>query len=230
MKPLLIVQNCEKESAGTILNYLAERKLPYLVVHSYLNHDLPDISSVDAIINLGCPHSVMRYQELDYLKKLYQFVSEAVRSDKPYLGLCFGGQILAKVLGARVERNPVMEIGTYEIRLTDAGFKSDLFKGFDKSFSVFHWHGDTFKIPFGAENLAETKDCKNQAFQKGNAVGLQFHLEADINEIPIWCDEYDDELRDFGKTREEIIQDYQRVSDKTKELNYLFLDKFLNLI
>ena len=44
---------------------------------------------------------------------------------------------------------------------------------------VLHWHGDTFTIPPGAELLASSDRCVNQAFRLGRAYGLQFHVELD---------------------------------------------------
>jgi len=44
--------------------------------------------------------------------------------------------------------------------------------------TAFHWHGDTFSIPNGAERLASSECCDNQAFIFNDKVlALQFHLE-----------------------------------------------------
>jgi len=90
--------------------------------------------------------------------------------------------LLARAAGAEVRKNPVMEIGGYEVRLTDAGKKDTLFKNFPGTFPVFHWHGDTFDIPQGAELLVTGEKCKNQAFRYKNSVALQFHLEVTSSE------------------------------------------------
>ena len=70
----------------------------------------------------------------------------------------------------------------------------------------------------------------NQAFRKNKAVGIQFHFEADINEIPKWCDAYDFELAEVGKTKEEVITSYQEKSDLIKSYNFQFLENFLSTI
>jgi GMP synthase (glutamine-hydrolysing) len=52
---------------------------------------------------------------------------------------------------------------------------------------VLHWHGDAFDLPSGAERLAATALCPNQAFRLGDwALALQFHVEADPEEIESW--------------------------------------------
>jgi GMP synthase (glutamine-hydrolysing) len=48
----------------------------------------------------------------------------------------------------------------------------------ETSIAVFQWHGDTFEIPAGAQKLASSAACANQAFlYKERVLGLQFHLE-----------------------------------------------------
>ena len=230
MKPILIIQNCPIESAGTIIEYLSEQALPYQVNHNYKDQPLPELDSVEAVIALGTPDSAFTYNEQPYLKNLYDYIARILRKDIPYLGICCGAQMLARVMGAKVERNHTKEIGTYHVKLTEAGSDDPIFKGFPPSFPVFQWHGDTFRIPFGAKHLAESKDCKNQAFRKGNALGFQFHFEADIKEVPTWCDSYQSELKEMNLTKEEVVDDYRQVYDEVRQLRTIFLDNLLKLL
>jgi GMP synthase (glutamine-hydrolysing) len=70
---------------------------------------------------------------------------------------------------------------------TKAGRKDRLFSCFADREKIFQWHGDTFHLPAGAELLAESPLCKNQAFCYGEHVyGLQFHLEVDEALIERW--------------------------------------------
>lgn len=229
MKPILIIQNCPAESPGTIIDYCNDNGIGYERIHSYVNDRFPSLDSVDAVINLGCPYSAATHHEHDFLVKLYAYVAEIVRQNKPYLGICFGGQILAKVLGAKVEPNKVKEIGTYSISLTEDGMIDPIFNELPSSFDVFQWHGDTFRIPFEAKLLATGVDCVNQAFRKNNAVGIQFHFEAHPDEIPHWCDTYADELAEFGKSKDEIVSTYRNKFDTIRSDHYRFMDNFLSL-
>ena len=53
--------------------------------------------------------------------------------------------------------------------------------------AVLHWHGDSFDLPGGAQRLASNAHYENQAFAYGrNALGLQFHLEADPRQLEEW--------------------------------------------
>ena len=62
-----------------------------------------------------------------------------------------------------------------------------LFACFNGTEKIFQWHGDTFDIPHGAEHLATSEACPNQAFLFGeHTYGLQFHLEVDEAIIQRW--------------------------------------------
>jgi GMP synthase (glutamine-hydrolysing) len=226
-KPVCIVRNWAPESPGHLADYLRENNVSYNVVRTYLGETLPRPEELDAAVVLGTPISVRDYLKHDYLKKLLAFMAAAVKHDLPFLGICFGGQFLARVLGADVTRNPVREIGIYKATFTDEGAKDKLFAGLPREFEVFHWHGDTFQIPFGATLLATGETCHNQAFRKGNAVGIQFHIEPRIDEVPLWCDEYTQELADEGKTKEQIVSTYTAKAEQMKQLSYRLMRNFL---
>jgi GMP synthase (glutamine-hydrolysing) len=226
MKPVVIVQNCPAEGPGTIVDYLDDRRIPYSIVHSYQHHQIPSATEVSSVINLGCPLSVTEFQQHEFLRQVYSLVAESVRLSVPYLGICFGGQILARALGARVEANPVKEIGIYQVRTTADGLADPLLSGFGESFRVAQWHGDTFRIPFGSALLVEGDDCKNQAFRVGKAVGLQFHLETTAADMEAWCDSYPQELAETGKSRDQVVAQAKESEPELRALNYRLLDNF----
>jgi GMP synthase-like glutamine amidotransferase len=227
MKPICIVQNWAPESPGFIVDYLKEHAVPYNVVRNYDGETLPDPANIEAAIVLGTPVSVRDYREHENLKKLFGFMSELVRRDMPTLGICFGGQMLARVLGAEVTRNEVREIGIYTASLSDEGAADPLFEGIDREFEVFHWHNDTFAVPFGGSLLATGATCRNQAFRKNRAVGIQFHIEPRPEEIPTWCDDYTSELIEEGLTKEKIVADYNARAETLKRTAYRLVQNFL---
>ena len=229
MKPVLVTQNCQAEPAGTILDYLSDRQIPYQEIRTYLSEPFPDTSECSAVICLGCPISVGEFDRHEFLRDLYQFVARTVREDLPYLGICYGGQLLAKVLGAKVEPNKSKEIGVYTVRLTEAGKADPVFSVLGSSFPVVQWHGDTFNIPFGCERLVEGTDCLNQAFRYGRQVAMQFHLEATESLLRFWCDAYPRELAEVEKTVAELLMDFRPVADNLKQMNFAFLDSFFSL-
>jgi len=220
MKPVLIVQNWEAESAGHLADYLDDNNVRYNVVRTFDGEALPKVGDIKAAVILGNPISVRDYQKHDYLKRLFAFLADSVRTDIPLLGICFGGQLLAKVLGADVVRNEVREIGLYRATLTNEGRQDKLFAGVGPELEVFHWHADTFMIPHGATLLATGKTCRNQAFRKGNP-------EPRADEIPTWCDVYAEELAEEGLTKNRLVSDYAAGADRMKQLSYRLMQNFL---
>jgi len=78
----------------------------------------------------------------------------------------------------------------HPVTFSDAAGRDTLFKGLDGPETIFHWHGETFDLPAGAELLASSAICRNQAFRFGDRVyGLRFHLEVTPSMILDWCRE-----------------------------------------
>lgn len=217
---VLVIQNCKTEGIGIYEEYLRNNKIDYSIFHAYQNLNFPSVKDYDAFIIGGTPISAYKIEEHDFLKKEWYFLGEIIEQNKPCLGICFGGQILARLLGAEVRKNPVMEIGGYTTALTEEGRKSIYFKDFPKQFPVFHWHGDTFDIPKGAQFLVKGKDCFNQAFSYRKAIGLQFHLEITADEASKWADKYSDELSNVNKTKTKVIQECRIKQDTMQKLAY----------
>jgi GMP synthase-like glutamine amidotransferase len=227
MKPIIIVQNWGAEGPGLIEDHLISQTLPHRIIKNYEYEPLPKAEDTEAVIVLGFPHAVNHYLKYDQMKALWAFMAAVMRRSAPLLGMCYGGQMLAKILGAEVTRNPVKEIGRYRIRLTEAGKSDPLFAGFESEFDVFQWHGDPCKIPRGADSLAEGETCQHQAFRKGRSVGVQFHLDPRPEEVPLWCDEYAEELASEGKTKDQIVSDYEAHVDAYRTRCYQLVDNFL---
>jgi GMP synthase (glutamine-hydrolysing) len=102
----------------------------------------------------------------------------------PFLGICFGHQMLAQALGGDVQRNPFgREIGT--VRLTRVADDPVLFTGLPRTFDVHETHVDAVvKLPPGAQVLARTDRDPAAVFRAGALVrGVQFHPEFDADVI-----------------------------------------------
>ena len=71
------------------------------------------------------------------------------------------------------------ELGWTPLQLSAAGRVSALAPLDGRLTSMLHWHGDTFDLPAGAQRLASTPACVQQAYALGTRVlGVQFHMEA----------------------------------------------------
>jgi GMP synthase (glutamine-hydrolysing) len=144
-----------------------------------------DPAAPDLLVVLGGPISAYDEDIYPYLAAERALIARRIEAGRPVLGICLGGQLIARALGARVYPNGVKEIGWAPLELTQAGRASCLRHLADTP--VLHWHGDTFELPAGAERLAATPACENQAFKWGEAVlALQFHAEAAGRALEAW--------------------------------------------
>ena len=95
----------------------------------------------------------------------------------PVLGLCYGDQLMAHVLGGKVERAENREYGKTDICLdTD----SKLFEGIKADNTCWMSHFDYIsKMPEGFKSVAHTVNCPVAAMENVEAglYGLQFHPE-----------------------------------------------------
>ena len=96
-------------------------------------------------------------------------MKEWVESGRPYLGLCFGAQVLARALGGEVTRMEHTFRGYVDLSSNKAAEA-----GVTGSWVV--WHDDAITAPPGAEVLAALPHA-DLVFKVGNAWGLQPHIE-----------------------------------------------------
>jgi GMP synthase (glutamine-hydrolysing) len=155
----------------------------------YRYHDLGEPllrENYNAVIVMGGPMSAN--DDLPGLHDESRLIERALKDDVPLLGVCLGSQLIARALGARVYRNAELEIGWEPVWLTDAARDDAIFKGMASPETFFHWHGETFDLPSGAEWLAYSEKCRHQAYRYGKRVyGIQFHPEITAEMIEDWC-------------------------------------------
>ena len=140
-----------------------------------------------------------------YIDEEIAWIRDWVLAGRPYLGLCLGGQLLARALGAPVAGH---QAGRHEIGFVKISPVGD--NGFLRApLHVYQWHKEGFEIPDGAELLATGEIFPNQAFRFGNAAyGLQFHPEVTPEIMHGWMKEAAAMLDAPGaSSREQQIED-----------------------
>jgi GMP synthase (glutamine-hydrolysing) len=144
-----------------------------------------DLANCDLLIVLGAPIGVYETDKYPFLTDEIALIERRLNFARPSLGICLGAQLFARALGARVYPGPAKEIGWATVSLTETGKHGPL-KSLE-GVPVLHWHGDTFDLPEGAELLASTSICRNQAFSYGKSVlAFQFHPEASAKNFERW--------------------------------------------
>jgi len=99
------------------------------------------------------------------------------RLGKPVLGICYGHQLMAHILGGTVSRGSVAEYGLSRLSVTT---RDSLFKDSPDSRSVWMSHRDLVtQVPSGFELLATTPACPVAAMgdHARKLYGVQFHPE-----------------------------------------------------
>ena len=177
MKPVLIRQHLESAPPGTLAAWLDARGLSYEVDRSWLGGPLPDPEDYALVASLGHDRGAGDTHEPAVAAER-ELLALAVERDVPVLGLCYGGQVLAAVLGARVGPAPVPELGWREIETDDP---SAVPAG-----PWLEWHYERFCTPPGATELARTAEAP-QAFRLGPHLGVQFHPEATVDIVAGWA-------------------------------------------
>jgi GMP synthase-like glutamine amidotransferase len=173
------------EGPGNIAPWVHDMGYGLEGTNLWLGDALPRLDDFDWLVVLGGPMNVYEEGKHPWLAAEKRLIWAAVRGGKSILGVCLGAQLISAALGGEVSLNPHREIGWHRVALTEGGSKSRVFGPMPSEFTPMHWHSDTFTIPEGCVRTAESRACKNQAFEccAGRVVGLQFHLEYSAKDV-----------------------------------------------
>ena len=173
---VLIVLHGEDSTPGRIGRLLVEQGFALDIRRPRFGDHLPcSMEGHAGAVIFGGPMSANDSDE--WIKRETDWIGVPLAEKKPFLGVCLGGQMLARHLSHRVFNKECgsAEIGYYPIRPTEAG---DACFGGRMPRHVYQWHREGFDLPAGATLLAQGDLFPNQAFRYGdNAVALQFHPE-----------------------------------------------------
>ncbi|QIZ69261.1 type 1 glutamine amidotransferase [Oxynema aestuarii] len=186
---ILAIQHADCENLGYFETVLRQLKIPfdYLDVSSGETFPLT-LNNYTHLIVLGGFMSAYQEREYPWLRYECDLIEYALEREIGIVGICLGAQLIAKVLGASVQKGDRgSEIGWYDVVLTPDAQQDPLLKEFPHQFKALQWHGDTFDLPEKAVRLASSSKYENQAFRYGDRVwGLQFHLEVTEEIIQRW--------------------------------------------
>lgn len=142
----------------------------YCEIHPFNNYPKVD-ETVKGVIFSGSPFSV---HDLESPKPDIS----VFRGKMPFLGVCYGAQLLSHTQGGNVTRSQIREYGRAMLNINNKSSK--LFKGVTSRTQVWMSHGDTIAaVPKGFKIIAGTDDVPVGAFEAENepTYGIQFHPE-----------------------------------------------------
>lgn len=139
--------------------------------------DSPDVC--DGFMCTGSKFSV--YDDIPWIHDLQAFVRELYALEKPFVGVCFGHQMLGQALGGRVEKSPEgWCVGAHTFRVTQP---EPWMKPFQHDYKLLMMCQDQIvALPPGSQVLATTVACPVGMLRVGERMlGLQAHPEFPVS-------------------------------------------------
>jgi GMP synthase-like glutamine amidotransferase len=212
----LILQHEVPTPPGHMTEWLAEQGAQVEVFRIDEKDDEINPRDYDLIVSLGSEFAAFD-DSIPFVQREVKLYARAIEADVPILGLCFGGQMLARVLGSRLFRAEEAEIGWLPVRTHDPELVS--------TGPWFQWHFDSFSAPPGAELIAET-DAAPQAFVSGRNLGLQFHPEVTPEIMDEWVRAYPHELEAEGVDPPGLLAETRQGAAQAKQSTWRLLNAF----
>ena len=214
----LILQHEEPTPPGHVSEWLAGHDAEVETFRIDIDDREVDPAGYDLIVSLGSEFAAFD-DTRPFVPREAKLMRTAIDADVPVLGLCFGGQMLARVLGGEVFRGTQSEIGWLPIRSQDPELVPDG--------PWFQWHFDSFTLPPGATLIAES-DIGPQAFVAGRSLGLQFHPEVTTGIMDDWVREYRHELDADGVDPDALLEETKRRATESKRLAWQLFERYLS--
>lgn len=171
----------ERASFAAKCGVAVERVVPWNLLDS--PPTLTRIRRHDALMVGGSGEFYVSNASLPGFAEVLESLREVVEVGHPAFASCFGFQMLVKALGGEIVYDPErVEVGTYPLRLTDAGRTDPLFSALPDRFPAQMGRKDrATRLPPGLPNLAASELCPFQAFAvPGKPIwATQFHPELD---------------------------------------------------
>lgn len=213
----LILQHEDPTPPGYLAEWLDEQGAEIEVLRIDL-HDMQVVPrEYDLIASLGSEFAAFDDTK-PFVRRESDLFRAAMDADVPILGLCFGGQLLARVMGGKSFRNERSEIGWLPVRTRDPELVSEG--------PWFQWHFDSFTVPPRGRLVAES-DVGPQAYVIGRSLGLQFHPEVTPEIMDAWVKAYRHELDGDGVDPDALLAQTHRLAAETRRQSAQLFNRFL---
>jgi GMP synthase (glutamine-hydrolysing) len=158
--------------------------LEQIVPHDLLEcpPTLQQVRSFDALMVGGSGDYYVSKGNLPCFSEALDLLREVVACGHPTFASCFGFQLLVKALGGEIVNDVEgMEVGTYDLTLTEVGQQDELLGVMPRNFRAQLGRKDrASRLPSGAINLAHSKRCPFQVMR--------------IPGVPVWATQFHPEL------------------------------------
>jgi GMP synthase-like glutamine amidotransferase len=185
--------------------------------------NFPPASDYDLIIPLGAPWGAWDDGCIgNWLQPELKWIRDAIENDIPVLGICVGGQLMARALGGSVARGPRPELGWHFIHSKEPDLIS--------IGPWFQFHYDRWQLPPGAKELA-VSPVASQAFSYRRSLALQFHPELDREVLEGWLIwDGREELIEDGQNPDVVLEQTIALEKMSRQRAFELVDNFLGKI
>jgi GMP synthase-like glutamine amidotransferase len=216
----LVIQHEQPTPGGYVHQWLEERGAEQDIFRIDVEDREVDPTQYDMLVSLGSEFAAFD-DTVPWIEREKRLLERAAQDEVPVLGICFGGQLLARVLGGRSFRGEQAEIGWLPVRTREPSLVAEG--------PWFQWHFDTFTVPPGAMLLADSP-AGPQAYTAGRSLGLQFHPEVTPQIMDSWVAAYRHELDAEGVDPDQLLEDTYRRADDTRAAAWRLFDGFLKRV
>jgi GMP synthase (glutamine-hydrolysing) len=216
----LVVQHEPDAPSGLIGEWLDEHAVDIDLLRIDIESRTVDPHEYDLIVSLGSD-SAAYDDSLPFVATEQLLLRQAIEAHVPVLGICFGGQILARALGGAVSRARRRELGWLPVRTRDPELIAEG--------PWFQWHSDAFTLPPTARLIAES-DVGPQAYVVGRSLGLQFHPEVTATIIEGWVSANPQTLIGAGVDPEMLILETRHRAVDSRRAMWRLLQRYLQAI
>ncbi len=220
MLPVYIICHSSCEPQSYLCTYFDKKEIPYQKINIIKNRISEiDLNATSGLVFMGGAYSVN--SDHHWLADEIKLIQKAIEKDLPLMGVCFGAQIISKVLGAEINTALNMETGWHEISIDQSSITTCPSLNLRDSFEVFEWHEDTFTIPDGATRLFQGRNFQNQGYVTGKILVMQFHLEMTEYMVHEWLGRYNDCLPEPSRYVQSPEQITSGLNERLKNLHTL---------
>lgn len=182
--------------------------------------ELPRAADYDVLVPLGAPWGAWDDACIGrWLLPEIDWIRDAVSSGMPVLGICFGGQLVARAMGGSVGPAPQSEIGWTSVwsdrpELVGEG-------------PWFQFHYDRWSLPPGAVEIARTA-AASQAFTIEHTLAVQFHPELDAAGLRGWLEWGGEaQVQEAGLDPDIMMAQTVATTEAARQRTFALVDSFL---
>jgi GMP synthase-like glutamine amidotransferase len=216
----LVIEHERATPGGLVYEWLADHAVEVEELEIDIDDREVDPRDYDLIVPLGSEFAAFD-DTIPWIEREKALLGRAHEADVAVLGICFGGQLLARVLGGHSFRAETSEIGWLPVRTKDPQLVPEG--------PWFQWHFDSFAPPPGAQLLAES-NAGPQAYMIGRSLGVQFHPEITPAIMDEWVRVYRHELDAEGVDPDALLEETHRRAGESRKTSRRLLDTFIERV